>query len=457
MTTQIKLRRDTAANWTASNPVLGLGEVGLETDTRKAKFGDGATAWTGLSYMVAPDASALTTATSFAGDASGLYNALVVAQASGAFALPGDVTITTVGTLDDYAISASAAVLRWNGASALSLSGITGGADGRLLVIANVTAAQTLTLKHDFTSTAANRFYCPSSADLAMPFNTTAVAIYDATSTRWRIFADTTGAGGSVATDAIWDAAGDLVIGTGANTGARLAITVPAANILEVPGVVNGETTVSWKAVHDGTAPVTQAFSDVAAAGTALTAAHRDHKHGMPAGSLNPHGASNHTDITRSIWLVPAAGTPDGLTLTQTGSAPNFMDCYSLPNGSTTGAFWTFEVPDDYVSGNPTATIYWSPSATDGTAHTVRWQYTFKSLGSGSDVIAAGTTTTWTGASAARTINLLVKDTTTSVGAAMVAGDICRLEVQRIGADAADTYVGEVRLHAVRIDYTANQ
>jgi hypothetical protein len=86
-----------------------------------------------------------------------------------------------------------------------------------------------------------------------------------------------------IAHDTVWDAAGDLVVGTGADTAAKLGITVPAANILEVLGVVNGETTATWKAVHDGTAPVTQAIADAAAAGTALTAAHRDHKHGMPA------------------------------------------------------------------------------------------------------------------------------------------------------------------------------
>ena len=46
----IKLRRGTAAQWTAQNPVLAEGEVGLETDTRKFKAGDGTTAWTGLLY-----------------------------------------------------------------------------------------------------------------------------------------------------------------------------------------------------------------------------------------------------------------------------------------------------------------------------------------------------------------------------------------------------------------------
>jgi len=48
--TTIKLRRDTAANWTSANPVLISGEPGLETDTGKLKFGDSSTAWNSLPY-----------------------------------------------------------------------------------------------------------------------------------------------------------------------------------------------------------------------------------------------------------------------------------------------------------------------------------------------------------------------------------------------------------------------
>ena len=58
---QIQLRRDTAANWTSVNPTLAAGEMGLETDTRLMKAGDGSTAWTGLSYVAIPD-GAVTTA-----------------------------------------------------------------------------------------------------------------------------------------------------------------------------------------------------------------------------------------------------------------------------------------------------------------------------------------------------------------------------------------------------------
>ena len=46
----IKLRRGTAAQWTASNPILAEGEMGLETDTRKFKVGTGVGAWNSLSY-----------------------------------------------------------------------------------------------------------------------------------------------------------------------------------------------------------------------------------------------------------------------------------------------------------------------------------------------------------------------------------------------------------------------
>lgn len=52
MTMQIQIRRDTAANWTAENPTLLVGEVGLETDTGRQKMGDGATAWNTLGYMI---------------------------------------------------------------------------------------------------------------------------------------------------------------------------------------------------------------------------------------------------------------------------------------------------------------------------------------------------------------------------------------------------------------------
>ncbi len=48
--TKIQHFRGTAARWTEINPVLAAGELGLETDTNKIKFGDGTSTWSALSY-----------------------------------------------------------------------------------------------------------------------------------------------------------------------------------------------------------------------------------------------------------------------------------------------------------------------------------------------------------------------------------------------------------------------
>lgn len=50
MADRFQFRRGTAAQWTAANPVLAEGEVGLELDTQFYKIGNGVTAWTALAY-----------------------------------------------------------------------------------------------------------------------------------------------------------------------------------------------------------------------------------------------------------------------------------------------------------------------------------------------------------------------------------------------------------------------
>ena len=54
MAQQILLRRGTAAEWTAANPILAEGEMGLEKDTNKYKIGNGITNWNGLEYSSLP-------------------------------------------------------------------------------------------------------------------------------------------------------------------------------------------------------------------------------------------------------------------------------------------------------------------------------------------------------------------------------------------------------------------
>ena len=56
----IRFRRGTAATWTAVNPVLGDGEVGFETDTRRLKVGNGVDTWIALAYVTGTGGAGVT-------------------------------------------------------------------------------------------------------------------------------------------------------------------------------------------------------------------------------------------------------------------------------------------------------------------------------------------------------------------------------------------------------------
>lgn len=57
MSFKIQLRRDLSSNWTSINPVLMEGEFGYETDSRRAKIGDGVSSYNSLPYW--PDTNSL--------------------------------------------------------------------------------------------------------------------------------------------------------------------------------------------------------------------------------------------------------------------------------------------------------------------------------------------------------------------------------------------------------------
>jgi len=50
MTTILKIRTDTTANWTSNNTVLALGESGWDSTLKRRKTGDGVTPWNSLAF-----------------------------------------------------------------------------------------------------------------------------------------------------------------------------------------------------------------------------------------------------------------------------------------------------------------------------------------------------------------------------------------------------------------------
>lgn len=105
--TKIIQRHDTAANWTTANPVLAAGEMGVETDTNKFKFGDGVTAWSELAYATSGSSGGGTQLTSFDGEIS--YSTLALGD--NLVVDTGDIAWTnpqmSSNSQDGYVVSAS--------------------------------------------------------------------------------------------------------------------------------------------------------------------------------------------------------------------------------------------------------------------------------------------------------------------------------------------------------------
>lgn len=66
-----------------------------------------------------------------------------------------------------------------------TLSGFTGGVDGRVLAAENISAQNSITLKHNSGSTAINRLTLPSSTDYTLLPNSSLSFTYDGATTRW--------------------------------------------------------------------------------------------------------------------------------------------------------------------------------------------------------------------------------------------------------------------------------
>lgn len=112
------------------------------------------------------------------------------ADLTAAFAFSGDITPTTLAAnTNDYAPTglSTASTLRISASAAYDLTGITGGSDGRILILQNV-GAFAITCKDNVTSTAANRF--EFGADITIAANQSLAVWYDGTSSRWRALDD---------------------------------------------------------------------------------------------------------------------------------------------------------------------------------------------------------------------------------------------------------------------------
>jgi hypothetical protein len=133
------------------------------------------------------------------------------------------------------------------------------------------------------------------------------------------------GGSGSVATDAIFDAKGDLPVGTGADTAAKLTVGANDTILMADSGQATG---LKW-------VPSDLDYDDVASAGTADTFSRGDHVHGMPSAggtgtfyelpTVVRHATQFSSASTTVVATVtaPTAGDNVVAVVYSTGRAPN--------------------------------------------------------------------------------------------------------------------------------------
>jgi hypothetical protein len=167
---------------------------------------------------------------------------------------------------------------------------------------------------------------------------------------------------------------------------------------------------------------------------------------------------------TTRKFMIPAAqfeyiSLAPRMTL---GTAPNILSVIKLEDGDTQYASAALvTIPADLATTSVSVVPVWAPAVTDTWAFAkIRWSLTHKVLQhypTPTDATAAGTTTVWSGYYCGNncTANYVQEyDGYTITG--INAGDTVMFSIARLGADAADTFVGDINLIGVRIEYTSS-
>lgn len=217
---------------------------------------------------------------------------------TGIFKLSGDITPPTItGTQNDYNPTglSTATVLRLNADNDRSITGISGGSDGRILILYNINSGSNLiTLEdEDSSSTAENRFAFLE--DVILIPDEAVIIQYDSTSQRWRLL------GKPPRLDEYYqDLIGAMVSG---NTETGITVTYDDTN-----GKLNFVI-----AFNDGEGD--PAAIGTAADGTSAYAARRDHVHAITnsesvlGSDFNITGTAGTFQDTGLSITLPDAGT----------------------------------------------------------------------------------------------------------------------------------------------------
>lgn len=195
-------------------------------------------------------------------DGSIWVDAVIIDQTTGALCLPRGVALTgaiappqITANQNDYAPTgaAAASVLQLSSDAARSISGLAGGADGRIISVINAGSQPIILLDDSVSSSAANRFSL--GGDLTIAARQAAMLRYDGATSRWQTLARPTLPGTLVAGNNLSDvsaktAALDTLSVHGADVASAATVNLESAggNLVDITGA----TTITALTLADG-------------------------------------------------------------------------------------------------------------------------------------------------------------------------------------------------------------
>ena len=287
--------------------------------------------------------------------------ALTVTQASTTFALPGTISATLAADQDNWSptgLSGAVSIRIDGGAASRNITGLQGGASGRIITFHNVGSPNNIVLVNNSSSSSAgNRFLIGNDVTL-LPDQSYSI-VYDATSSAWRarsstvtpggmatgtvtsvaVSGGTTGlttSGGPITTTGTITLGGTLAVANGGTglasyTAGDLLYASGSTTLAKLAGVATGNalisggvgTAPSWGkialATHvSGTLSVVNGGTGITSFGTGVAAAL----------GQNVTGAGGIVLATSPTLATPALGTPASGTLT---------NCTGLPISGVSG------------------------------------------------------------------------------------------------------------------------
>jgi hypothetical protein len=182
------------------------------------------------------------------------------------------------------------------------------------------------------------------------------------------------------------------------------------------------------------------------------------HPAGLGANLHHPqiHGAVDHTDRTRSIWLPPQCFTAvEGApALTQYGVFPASYVGWAFDPGAREAVLAEMSFPADYVFDilSETITVFWTRNAAG--AGNVRWEKYFASVPT-DNLIG------WHGAIATQAVPAQDVLASFTEGLGMLngarTGDIfCKIGIRRDGLAGADTFPADIVFLGACLNYLAD-